>query len=154
MKTCSYPIAIIYSFLLLVSQYSCNFNTGNSGSQPIKATEKKSKGKIVFDKEIHNFGSLKEGEIVSYSFIFRNVGGSPSKFINADKSCGCIELHYSEVEIAPGESSTVEITLNTSGEWGNVIKEAILETSEGEKKELKIGAYIENKQFNILNTQQ
>jgi len=119
-----------------------------------KLSEKKYPGRIVFDKEIHNFGTLKDGEIVSYSFVFRNTGGSPLKIIKAEKSCGCIDIHYSSKAISPGESSAVELVFNTAGEWGNLIKEATIETSEGEQKELQIGAYIENKQFNnLLNTQ-
>ncbi len=153
MKTRSFIITIISSLLLIPIHYCCNFNSGNSGSQKVKELVKKSSGKIVFDKEIHNFGTLNDGEIVSFSFIFRNVGGSGLKLIKAERSCGCIELHYSLDEILPGETSTVELILNTAGEWGNLIKVATIETSDGEKKELQIGAYIENKQFNLLNTQ-
>ncbi len=120
-----------------------------------KIEEKKSPGKIVFDKEIHNFGTLKDGEIISYSFLFRNIGGSPVKIVKAEKSCGCIEVRFSENPISAGDSAVVEVILNTAGEWGNVIREATIVTSEGEHKELKIGAYIENEQFNnnLLNTQ-
>ena len=153
MKIRSFTIHIIFSLLLVVILYSCHNNRRSGVIQPVKQSEKKSHGRIVFDKEIHNFGTLKDGEIVSFSFIFRNMGGSPLKLTNGEKSCGCLELKYSLNEVVPGESSTVEVIFNTSGEWGNVIKEATIETSDGEKKELQIGAYIENKQFNLLNTQ-
>lgn len=133
--------------LLIVLITSCH-RTPESKVLPARnPNEKKSRGKIVFDQEIHNFGTLKDGEMISYSFIFRNVGSSPFRIIKAEKSCGCIEPHYSSNEILPGESSTVELVLNTAGEWGNLIREVTIETSEGEKKELQIGAYIENKQF-------
>jgi hypothetical protein len=118
------------------------------------STKKKGPGRIVFDKEIHNFGTLKDGEVLSYSFRYRNTGGSPVKIIGKERDCGCIELNYSEEAVSPGDSSTVEIILNTSGEWGNLIKEVTVVTSEGERKKLKISAYIDNKQFNnFLNTQ-
>jgi len=116
--------------------------------------KKKEAGKIVFDKEIHNFGTLKNGEIVSYSFVFRNSGGSPFSIFKAEKSCGCIDIKFNNSPISPGEFSSVELIFNTEGEWGNQIKGATIETSEGERKELQIGAYVENKQFNnLLNTQ-
>lgn len=117
-------------------------------------SEKKTPGKIVFDKEIHNFGTLKEGEIVSFSFQFRNAGGSPLSIVKVEKSCGCVESHFSSNPVLPGELSSVELVLNTAGEWGNLVKGATIITSGGEQKELQIGAYIENKQFNnLLNTQ-
>jgi hypothetical protein len=154
MKKSIFNILIINSLLMLV--VSCGNQERPKGSvlHEIKSTEKKSPGKIVFDKEIHNFGTLKDGEIISFSFVFRNTGGSPFSIIKADKSCGCIDLKYSTNAIQPGESSAIELTFNTEGEWGNQIKGATIETSDGELKELQIGAYIENKQFNnLLNTQ-
>jgi len=121
---------------------------------PGNPSEKKESGKIVFDKEIHNFGTLKDGEIVSYSFVFRNKGGSPVKIVSTEKSCGCLDIKYDTNMILPGKSSTVEIVFNTAGEWGNLIKGVTIKTSAGEEKELQIGAYVENKQFNnYLNTQ-
>ena len=111
-------------------------------------------GKIVFEKEIHNFGTLKEGEVVAFSFKFGNKGGSPFKIVKAEPSCGCIEVKYPNSEILPGDSSVVSVIFNSSGEWGNQLKGATVETSEGEQKELQVGAYIDNKQFNnFLNNQ-
>ena len=145
---------LLLNYLLFVLVCSCNQSTESKVSPLHRLGEKKSPGKIVFDQEIHNFGTLKDGEIISYSFIFRNVGGSPVKIIKADKSCGCIEPHFSSDEIAPGQSSAVEVVLNSAGEWGNLIREVTIETSDGEKMELQVGAYIDNKQFdNNLNTQ-
>ena len=109
---------------------------------------------IGFVTEMHNFGTLKAGEIVSFSFMLTNIGESPLRIKNAKPSCGCIKVKYDEKEIASGDKSTIEVILNTSGEWGNLLKMIEVETNSGEKKELKIGAYIENEQFNNpLNTQ-
>ena len=144
----------IFHLLFLTFLICCHNSQVKSRAQGDNQSKKKSPGKIVFDKEIHNFGTLLDGEIISYSFIYRNTGGSPVKVAKAEKSCGCIEIHYNPNPIAPGDSSTIEIILNTTGEWGNMIKEATIETSEGELKELTIGAYIDNKQFdNNLNIQ-
>jgi len=140
---------VIISFLsLIVTISSCHSAAEKRAEHKLQPDRKKSPGKIVFEQEIHNFGTLKDGEIVSFSFIFHNKGESPFRLVKVEKSCGCIELKYSSTEIAPGESSTIEMVLSTAGEWGNLIKDATIETSEGEKKELHIGAYIENKQFN------
>ena len=147
-------ILIITSLLIIVPSCTNPSSPGNSVSQENKSPGKKTQGKIVFDKEIHNFGTLKDGEIVSYSFVFRNKGGSPFSIIKTDKSCGCIDIQCSRNQVLPDESSIVEVVFNTAGEWGNQIKGVTIETSNGERKELQIGAYIENQQFNnLLNTQ-
>ena len=154
MRTSLRTIFIISGALLLFSLSGCHSNPEKRNSKGFKLPEKKSPGKIVFDQKIHNCGTLKDGEIISYSFIFRNTGGSPVRLVKAEKSCGCVELHFSPDEVAPGKSSAVEFVLNSAGEWGNLIKDATIETSEGEKIALQINAYVENKQFNnLLNTQ-
>jgi hypothetical protein len=151
----------IFSYILIfISLLAICLSCSNRRGSEVKIPQlnyplkKKGPGRIVFDKEIHNFGTIKDGEIVSFSFVFRNSGESPFKIIRAEKSCGCIEVKYGNNPISPGESSFVEIVLNSEGEWGNLIKEVSIETSEGELKELQIGGYIENKQFNnLLNIQ-
>jgi predicted phage tail protein len=42
--------------------------------------------KMVFDKEIHDFGTIKAGEKVSYSFRFVNKGGRDLMFNSEGKS--------------------------------------------------------------------
>jgi hypothetical protein len=150
----------IFNILVIIGLslgYSSCGNPGSQGnvvSKESNSLKKKGAGKIVFDKEIHNFGTLKDGEIVSFSFVFRNAGGSPFKISKAEKSCGCIDFKFDSSFIQPGETSSIELIFNTASEWGNQIKGVTIETSEGQRKELQIGAYIENKQFNnLLNTE-
>ncbi len=154
MRTNILNALIIICLLLLYTSCDGRRNQKNGVSKENKSLKKKGPGKIVFDKEIHNFGTLKDGEIVSFSFIFRNTGDSPFIISNVEKSCGCIDFKYNSIAIQPGEMSTIELIFNTAGEWGNQIKGVTVETSEGERKELQIGAYIDNKQFNnLLNTE-
>jgi hypothetical protein len=154
MRTIIFNTLIICGLLLLFSSCANPQKQEKRDSKENASREKKSPGKIVFDKEIHNFGTLKDGEIVSYSFTYRNTGGSPFKISKVEKTCGCIDFKYNSTAIEPGETSIIEVIFNTSGEWGNQIKGATVETSEGERKELQIGAFIENKQFNnLLNTE-
>ena len=154
MKTSYCNALIIIGLLLLFPSCANRRSPANKVIEKSQSPEKKDPAKIVFVKEIHNFGTLKDGEIVSFSFVFQNAGGSPLKIIKTGKSCGCLDIKYDAKMINPGESSAVEVVFNTAGEWGNQMKGVTIETSDGERKELQIGAYIENKQFNnLLNTQ-
>jgi len=147
---------LITNVLIIICVSLISFSCGNrkvsenAVKKESKSSEKKEPGKIVFDKEIHNFGTLKDGEIVSFSFVFHNMGGAAFKINKVEKSCGCIDFKYNSDSIKPGETSSVELIFNTEGEWGNQIKGVTIITSEGEQKELQIGAYIDNKQFNNL----
>jgi hypothetical protein len=111
--------------------------------------KKKSPGKIEFTKEMHNFGTLKEGEIVAYSFQFKNIGTTPFRLTKVEPTCGCLSVKYDKDEIQNQVTSSIDVAFHTDGEWGNQIKTVCIETSNGEIKILTIGAYVENKNFNI-----
>ena len=154
MRSAIFIILTIVVFLTIAQSCGNRRSRENKVAEQNNPIEKKEPGKIVFNKEIHNFGTLKDGEIVSFSFVFRNTGGRAFQITKAEKSCGCIEIKYDTQPVSPGDSSFIELVFNTAGEWGNQLKGATIETSEGERKELQIGAYIENKQFNnLINTQ-
>jgi hypothetical protein len=149
-----YSILLIFSTILLVLSCGNRVSDIKKDTDQISASEKMKSPGIVFITEMHNFGTLKVGEVVSFSFMIMNNGRIPFRITKAETTCGCLSVKYDKKEIAPGEKSAIEVILNTSGEWGNQLKMVEVETSAGEKKELKVGAYIENEQFNnLLNTQ-
>ena len=71
-----------------------------------------------FEKELHDFGKLVDGEKVSYSFKFTNSGNAPLIISNAKGSCGCTVPNWSKDPIAPGESGSIDVTFNSSGRSG------------------------------------
>ena len=113
------------------------------------AGKKKGLGKIELTKEMHNFGALKEGEIVSYSFQFKNNGTAPFRLSRVEPGCGCLTVKYDTTEIAVQTTSFIEVIFHSEGEWGNQIKTVSIETSYGEAKTITIGAFVENKNFNM-----
>ena len=71
-----------------------------------------------FEKELHDFGQLVDGEKVSYSFKFTNTGDAPLIISNAKGSCGCTVPNWSRNPIAPGESGSIDVTFDSSGRSG------------------------------------
>ena len=71
-----------------------------------------------FEKELHDFGQLVDGERVSYSFKFTNSGDAPLIISSAKGSCGCTVPNWPKDPIAPGESGTIDFTFNSSGRSG------------------------------------
>ena len=63
------------------------------------------KTKVAFDKEVHNFGEIKQGEIVSTTFTIKNVGDNDLYIFEAHGSCGCT---------VPEVTKSVLITCNTA----------------------------------------
>jgi hypothetical protein len=119
--------------------------TGNTSN----SEKKKGPGKIEFVKEFHNFGTIREGETVAFSFVCKNSGGAPFRLLKVEPGCGCISVGFDQNEINVQETSIIEVVFHSEGEWGNQIKMVNIETSAGEFKTLTIGAFIENRNFNI-----
>ena len=73
---------------------------------------------IQFDKTEHDFGKIIQGEVVSYTFHFTNVGDAPLIISNVDKSCGCTASEFPRQPIAPGEKGDIKITYDSKTHHG------------------------------------
>jgi hypothetical protein len=90
-----------------------------------------------FSEEIHNFGSLKAGEMVAYTFLFRNNGTKTLVIDRVEADCACTEVKIPEKNIAPGKEGQIELIFNSAGEVGNTLKTVTI-FSNAEKKETKL----------------
>ena len=81
---------------------------------------------FTFEKEEHDFGTLIDGEKVTYSFRFTNSGDAPLIISNAKGSCGCTVPNYPKVPIAPGASSSIDVTFDSKGRTGKQSKAVTL----------------------------
>jgi hypothetical protein len=142
--------AILFLLALLLLSGCGNPKANHTGqfAVPLQG-KKKEPGRLEFTKELHNFGTLKEGETVVFSFQFKNSGGSPFRLQKVELECSCLTVQYDKGEIEPGTISPLDVAFHTEGEWGNVIKTINIESTTGERKILTIGAFVENKNFNL-----
>lgn len=84
---------------------------------------------IVFDNEMHDFGNVKAGDVVSHEFTFTNTGDAPLKVMQARPSCGCTVPDWSKDPIAPGEKGSVTVEFNSTGTKGVQNKSVRLTTN-------------------------
>ena len=73
---------------------------------------------MSFEKEAYEFGKIKQGESVSYSFKFVNTGKSPLIIKEASATCGCTVPEFPKEPIAAGASGEVKVTFNSAGKEG------------------------------------
>ena len=59
-----------------------------------------------------------QGEKVSYSFKFKNVGKSDLVITDAHASCGCTIADYPKTPIPANGSGTIDVTFNSEGKTG------------------------------------
>jgi hypothetical protein len=84
---------------------------------------------MIFNEERHDFGTIQQGEKVSFSFVFKNNGGSELVISSAQGSCGCTVPSYPKGPIKPGQQSTVDVVFNSEGKSGMVEKTVTLVTN-------------------------
>jgi hypothetical protein len=84
---------------------------------------------MTFADEKHDFGKITQGETVSYSFVFKNSGGSDLVISSAQGSCGCTIPNYPKQAIKPGQEATVDVKFESSGKSGLVQKTVTLVTN-------------------------
>ncbi|MDG1263922.1 MAG: DUF1573 domain-containing protein [Flavobacteriaceae bacterium] len=70
---------------------------------------------MTFDKGIHDFGVINEGERVETIFTFTNTGKADLIIQDARGSCGCTVPEYPKnVPIAPGDSGQIRVSFDSS----------------------------------------
>ena len=73
---------------------------------------------ITFEKTEHDFGTILQGERVTYTFHFTNTGNVPLLISSVNSSCGCTVGDFSRDPIAPGKSGTIKATYDSKGHHG------------------------------------
>jgi len=138
----------LFRLIIVFGTFGFLFMFCNSGTKKITPVEKSDESgvaKFVFSEEIHNFGSLKAGEVVSFTFVFRNEGTKTLTITDVDSGCGCTEVIIPNKTIGAGEEGRIEIVYNSAGEVGNQLKTITITTNADEpKKQLFIKAKVTN----------
>ena len=71
---------------------------------------------------VYDFGQTKEGEIVEYSYRFKNTGNNPLVVSEAHASCGCTVPEKPEKPIMPGEIGFIKVKFNSENRPGEAHK--------------------------------
>ena len=112
------------SALLLFS--ACNGKNGDNklstdlvtNPKSVSSSSSEKQPVITFDKTEHDFGTLLQGEVVTYSFHFTNTGNAPLLISNVNTSCGCTVADFSREPINPGKDGYIKATYDSKGHHG------------------------------------
>lgn len=64
---------------------------------------------IKFDKDVHDYGNLKQGADATTEFVFTNTGNEPLIISNSQGSCGCTVPSWPREPIAPGKTGSIKV---------------------------------------------
>jgi hypothetical protein len=88
--------------------------------------EVKGTTEITFENTEHDFGTIKQGDKVTYDFKFKNTGKSELLIKDAKGSCGCTVPEYPKDPISPGQEDIIKVSFNSAGKIGDQIKSVTL----------------------------
>jgi len=63
----------------------------------------------------HDFGTIKEGDKVEYTYSFKNTGQAPLIIQNAQPSCGCTVPEWSKEPIPVGGTGFIKAEFDSNG---------------------------------------
>lgn len=94
---------------------------------------------IHFNKEIHDFGVMKNNSNkLRYSFEYSNTGTEQLKVEAVNSSCPCLLVEFEPQVLAPGQKASISVVLDPSElEGKNMIKMTVI--SNGFPKEKQLG---------------
>lgn len=130
---------LIASVFALSGLVLVSCNDGNASSKVKKENVENAKKRdseiskgaalIEFDKTVHDFGTVNEGEVVEATFIVKNTGKSDLIITHVRPSCGCTVPVWSKDPIKPGDSSKIVAKFNTAGKPNRQSKTITLTTN-------------------------
>lgn len=85
--------------------------------------------KIELDKEIHDFGTITEGDVVETEFIVKNTGETDLIISDAKGSCGCTVPEPPKDPIKPGASAPIKVSFDSKNKPGEQEKTVTLTTN-------------------------
>jgi hypothetical protein len=84
---------------------------------------------MTFEKNEHDFGDIKPGDVVKHTFNFKNTGDAPLIIESATASCGCTVPSYPKEPIAPGQSGKIDVQFDSKGKTGQQSKQIAIRSN-------------------------
>ncbi|MEQ9466074.1 MAG: DUF1573 domain-containing protein [Ekhidna sp.] len=73
---------------------------------------------IKFEEELHDFGTIKDGDVVEHVFSFVNDGEAPLIISDAKATCGCTVPEWPKEPIPVGGSGEIKVRFNSKNKPG------------------------------------
>lgn len=75
-----------------------------------------------FKQTVYDFGTIKQGEKVNYTFEFTNVGKAPLIISDVKPTCGCTTPDWTRTPVPVGGSGKIDVEFDSHGKTGIQVK--------------------------------
>ena len=112
---------------------------GNVLNENVHRENKAGAAKLKFSKTSYNFGKLEKGNLAEYEFTFTNDGNAPLIITEVwVKPGSAIKVDYSTETVAPEESATIKVIVDTNKQEGNFDQVLMVRSNDGSKNEKEL----------------
>lgn len=120
-----FSIMVAFSFLI-----GCSSNSTEKTSEKIESNSSVKKyPDLKLIEDFFDFGSIKEGEVISHTFHFKNIGDGKLIVKDLIPDCGCTLPKIDKKEFEPNEEGSVEVIFDSKGWQGSQYKSVTLRTN-------------------------
>lgn len=77
---------------------------------------------VALIDSVHDFGTIEEGQVVEFSFRFKNTGNKPLIVSNVNASCGCTVPEKPEEPVMAGQTGYIKVKFNSDRRPGRTSK--------------------------------
>lgn len=89
--------------------------------------------KLRFATPIYDFGRVRSGEVLKYSYVFTNTGPETIEITHVQPSCGCTAPGEWTRKVEPGQTGSIPIQFNSANFNGQVFKTVtVMSTDKGQ----------------------
>jgi hypothetical protein len=100
---------------------------------------------IVFETDIHDFGTIREGEEVGAEFWFKNQGDAPLIISTVVAGCGCTTAYWPKQPVMPNDSDKIVVLFNSQGREGKQVKSIkVMSNAPQNEHELMIATFVKS----------
>lgn len=73
---------------------------------------------FAWENTLYNFGTIKQGEVVNYTFKFTNSGTEDLIIQSTSASCGCTVPQHTKTPVPPGGTGEIVVRFDSKGKNG------------------------------------
>jgi hypothetical protein len=99
---------------------------------------------LTFDKTEIDVGRIAQGEVLTFTYPFKNTGKAPLVISAVEGSCGCsVPKTWPTGKVMPGEGGTIEVDFDSGGKSGpQVITISVVSNTLPSRTQLVIRAHV------------
>ena len=112
----NFIVKILFFALLLF--FGCNNTKQQNDKKNDIGANSDGQAAIQFENTIHDFGKISQGEVVSFTFFYENVGSANLIVKDVKASCGCTIPKWTKEPLSQGEKGKIVVTFDSSGRSG------------------------------------